>query len=49
MTASKLSKVELKDSETHKVIATFDTIEEAIEYADLHDLKCFIDMTPTLN
>ena len=50
MTASRPCKklVELRDSSTREVIKTFNTLEEAIEYADLNDLKCYIDMTPTL-
>lgn len=35
-------KIGLWDSETDKLIAKFDTVEEAIEYAEEHDLKCYI-------
>lgn len=35
--------IKLRDSETKEIIAEFKTVEEAIEYADEHDLACYID------
>jgi hypothetical protein len=37
-----MKKVGLWDSETDELIAEFDTLEEAIDYAEEHDLKCYI-------
>jgi hypothetical protein len=37
-------KIGLWNYETGELIAEFDTLEEAIEYAEEHDLKCYIKL-----